>query len=290
MQLKVENITKRFGNKAAVDNVSFELTEGVYGFIGSNGSGKTTLMRMMADVSKQTSGTILYNGEDIRELNEAYRDILGYSPQRIGFYKNFTVEKFLAYLASLKGINKAEASVKIEELLELVNLQEKRKEKMKKLSGGMKQRVGIAQALLNDPEVLIVDEPSAGLDPKERIRFRNLLAKISTNRIVLLSTHIVSDIEFIAKEVMILKEGCLIHKETPQKLLKGIENSVWSLLVEESAISTYQSQYKVGNINRAGNQFELRILSDEKPHIQAINQNPNLEDLYLYYFDEEESS
>ncbi|WNF38370.1 ATP-binding cassette domain-containing protein [Bacillaceae bacterium IKA-2] len=289
MNLQVKGVTKKFGDKIAVNNVTFELNEGVYGFLGSNGSGKTTLMRILANVSNQTSGQVYYNGENILDLDENYRDVLGYSPQHVGFYKGFTVEKFLLYLASLKGIKKEEAIIKISELLELVNLKDKRKVKMKKLSGGMKQKVGIAQALLNDPEVLIVDEPTAGLDPKERVRFRNLLAKIATNRIVLLSTHIVSDIEFIAKEVMILKDGKLIKKETPKKLLKGIENKVWTVLVAQNEIVELQSKFKVSNIANIGDEFELRIFNDVKPHIKAENATPNLEDLYLYYFDEGET-
>lgn len=288
MNLTIENISKNFGNKKALDHINLELTTGVYGILGANGSGKTTLMRILATVMKPSSGRVLLDGKDIIKLDHQYRDILGYLPQHIGFYKTFTAEKLLLYIAALKGLTKDEAKVKVNEVLELVGLSEHRRGKVGKFSGGMKRRVGIAQALLNDPKILIVDEPTAGLDPKERIRFRNLLSQISANRIVLLSTHIVSDIEYIAKEVLILKDGHLVKKQTPQELLTGIQNKVWTVIVEdESEILHFQSLYKVGNIARVQNQFELRILSDVKPHQNAKNENPNLEDLYLYYFDEE---
>jgi ABC-type multidrug transport system ATPase subunit len=287
MKLKLENVSKVFGDKKAVDNVSTELTSGVYGFLGANGSGKTTLMRMLAAVSMPTSGVITLNGEDISDMGAQYRDILGYLPQHIGFYKSFSVEKFLQYIASLKGLEKKQAKERIAELLEMVNMTDSKKVKMGKLSGGMKQRVGIAQALLNDPKVLIVDEPTAGLDPKERIRFRNLLAEIASDRIVLLSTHIVSDIEYIAKEILIMKDGRLIQKDTPQNLMKHIESNVWSVDASDAEISSYQASYKVGNITRRAEGIDLRIISDEKPSPLAVNVPVNLEDLYLYYFDEE---
>jgi ABC-type multidrug transport system ATPase subunit len=242
---------------------------------------------MLAAVSMPTSGVITLNGEDISDMGADYRDILGYLPQHIGFYKSFSVEKFLMYIASLKGLEKNEAKERIAELLEMVNLSESKKVKMGKLSGGMKQRVGIAQALLNDPKVLIVDEPTAGLDPKERIRFRNLLAEIASDRIVLLSTHIVSDIEYIAKELLIMKDGRLIKKDTPQNLMKHIESNVWSVDASDAEISSYQASYKVGNITRRAEGIDLRIISEKKPSPQAVNVPVNLEDLYLYYFDEE---
>ncbi|MEH7225966.1 ABC transporter ATP-binding protein [Bacillus sp. JJ1566] len=288
MNLTIENVSKVFDDKKALDSIHLEFTTGVYGILGANGSGKTTLMRILASVMKPSSGRILLDGQDIAMLDYRYRDVIGYLPQHVGLYKNFTAEKFLLYIATLKGLTKEQAKVKVAETLELVGLGDQAKKKVGKFSGGMKRRVGIAQALLNDPKILIVDEPTAGLDPKERIRFRNLLSQISTNRIVLLSTHIVSDIEFIAKEVLILKAGKLIQKQTPQALLKGIEDKVWSVTVKnESEITRLQSIYKVGNIARIGDTVQLRILSDVKPHLSAAHEHPNLEDLYLYYFDEE---
>ncbi|OEH93035.1 ABC transporter ATP-binding protein [Bacillus solimangrovi] len=287
MNLTVENITKQFGDKLAVNNVSFELTDGVYGFLGANGAGKTTLMRMLVTLIKPTSGRILLDGKDIEVLDEKYREILGYLPQYIGLYKSFTAEKYLMYIAALKGIEQQTARKKIDELLEVVNLTEHRKRKVGKFSGGMKQRLGIAQALLNDPKVLIVDEPTAGLDPKERIRFRNLLSSISKDRIVLLSTHIVSDIEFIAKEILILKQGQLIQKEKPEQLLDEIKGYVWTVNVAEHEVQAFQAKHKVGNIIRHHNEVGLRIISESKPDERAVEAIPNLEDLYLYHFDEE---
>ncbi|MFS1519194.1 ABC transporter ATP-binding protein [Bacillus sp. SCS-151] len=287
MNLTIDKVTKQFGDKLAVNNVSFELTDGVYGFLGANGAGKTTLMRMLVTLIKPTSGRILLDGKDIEVLDEEYRDVLGYLPQYIGLYKNFSAEKYLMYIAALKGIEKKVAVRKVAELLEVVNLTEHRNRKVGKFSGGMKQRVGIAQALLNDPKVLIVDEPTAGLDPEERIRFRNLLSSISKDRIVLLSTHIVSDIEFIAKEILVLKAGQLIHKEKPEELLEQIKDYVWTINVKEHEVQAFQAKYKVGNIIRQQHEVGIRVISEMKPDERAITATPNLEDLYLYYFDQE---
>jgi ABC-2 type transport system ATP-binding protein len=287
LKLTIQDINKDFKSKKALIGVTTELTEGVYGILGANGSGKTTLMRILASVLNPTSGKVLLDGEDISEMGDNYRDLLGYLPQHIGYYKNFTAEKFLLYIAALKGLDKVRAKKQVEELLELVNLIEHRKEKVGKFSGGMKQRVGIAQALLNDPKILIVDEPTAGLDPKERIRFRNIISEIAHDRIVILSTHIVSDIEYIAKEVMILKDGELIYKNTTQQLLAEMNCIVWKVLVTDKELSSMKKKYKIGNMIRRDDGVELRILSREKPHHNAILDTPNLEDLYLFYFDKE---
>ncbi|WHY87159.1 ABC transporter ATP-binding protein [Neobacillus novalis] len=287
MNLAIEHVTKKYGNHHAIDDISCEFSNGVYGILGANGSGKTTLMRMLATVTTPTAGIIRVNGKNILSLGDDYRDMIGYLPQHIGLYKNFTADKFLHYIAALKGLSKKEAALKIEELLDLVNLMDVRKKKVGTFSGGMKQRIGIAQALLNDPKILIVDEPTAGLDPKERIRFRNLLSSISGERIVLLSTHIVSDIEFIAKEVLILKNGRLLHKRNPQELLHEIAGKVWLVTTAESEIPRYQDMFKVGNIVRSESRVELRIISDDRPSLAAILTTPNLEDLYLYFFEED---
>lgn len=287
MNLTIEHLSKHFGKFTAIDDFSCEFTNGVYGILGANGSGKTTLMRMLATVSTPSSGTITLNDQDIFQLGDRYRELIGYLPQHIGLYKNFTAERFLHYIAALKGLNKNQATLKVNELLELVNLTDVRKKKVGKFSGGMKQRIGIAQALLNDPKILIVDEPTAGLDPKERIRFRNLLSSISSDRIVLLSTHIVSDIEFIAKEILIVKAGRLLHKQNPQILLNSLAEKVWLVIVQNDEIPFYQSQFKVGNIVRTEQGAELRIISDEQPSSHAHLTKPNLEDLYLYYFEED---
>ncbi|MEK3890337.1 ABC transporter ATP-binding protein [Bacillus sp. FSL K6-3431] len=287
MNLTINNLSKKYGNHIALEHFSCQFTNGVYGILGANGSGKTTLMRMLATIITPTEGMIKLNGKNIFELGDNYRDLIGYLPQHIGLYKSFTTEKFLHYIAALKGLDKTSAAIKIEELLELVNLTHVRKKKVGSFSGGMKQRVGIAQALLNDPKILIVDEPTAGLDPKERIRFRNLLSSISGDRIVLLSTHIVSDIEFIAKEILILKAGKLLHKRNPQELLSEIADKVWIVPASEQEIVKYQAEFKVGNIIRTETGAELRIISDLQPSSSAAPAKANLEDLYLYFFEED---
>ncbi|WP_214630800.1 ABC transporter ATP-binding protein [Paenibacillus agaridevorans] len=287
MKLSIERVSKQYGAKRALDNVSFEMTEGVYAFLGANGSGKTTLMRILASVARPSSGRVLLDDVDIELLDEKYRDLLGYLPQHMGYYKNFSVEKFLFYIAALKGIEKGRAKAKIDELLQAVSLQEERRTKVGKLSGGMKQRVGIAQALLNDPKIIIVDEPTAGLDPKERIRFRNLMSTIAADRIVLLSTHIVSDIEYIAKELLILKRGMLIQKAEPQHLLDALSGKVWTVMASPNELAAWQTSHKVSSMLVRENGTELRILSKNKPSPHAEEAIPNLEDLYLHYFDEE---
>lgn len=250
LMLRIENLSKQYKEKWAVKEFSAELTEGVYALIGPNGSGKTTLMRMLANILKPTSGRVLFNDEDISLLNEKYRDRLGYLPQEFGVYPNFSAERFLHYFATLKGLEKNEAKDKVDEVLHLVNLQDVRKKKTKTFSGGMKRRLGIAQALLNDPEILVVDEPTAGLDPKERIRFRNLLSDISDRRIVIFSTHIVSDIEYIAKEILLMEQGELKRHSDMDGLLKEMEGKVWEVIVEESELQRIQQQHKIGNILR----------------------------------------
>ncbi|MDU2197284.1 MAG: ABC transporter ATP-binding protein, partial [Peptostreptococcaceae bacterium] len=233
MEIIIKNIRKEFKDKLAVDNFNATLNSGIYGLLGTNGAGKTTLMRILADVSNPSSGDILVNGESKSKLGDKYRDLIGYVPQNIGFYKNFTAEKFLYYVAALKGIDKKIEKSKVDELLKFVNLEKDRKRKIGKFSGGMKQRLGIAQALLNDPKILILDEPTAGLDPNERIRFKNLISQLSKDKIVILSTHIVSDIEFIANEILVMKEGKLVEKSSLEDILDIVRGKVYTLSVNE---------------------------------------------------------
>lgn len=287
MELSIEAITKVFKDKKAVDDFSIKLSNGVYGLLGPNGSGKTTLMRMLADVVNETSGRICVNGRDKKYMGEEYRDLVGYLPQDIGFYNNFTAEKFLFYVAALKGIEKSDAKEKIDELLEFVNLENDRKRKIGRFSGGMKQRLGIAQALLNDPKILILDEPTAGLDPNERVRFKNLIANLSRNRIVILSTHIVSDIEFLANEIVIMKLGKLVEKNSPSNLIEKIRGKVWSLEVDEDELDLLNKEYKIANTWVEKDSIKVRIISDKKPDKFAESQEPNLEDMFLYYFGKE---
>ncbi len=288
MELTLKNITKVFKDKIAVNDFNVILTSGVYGLLGPNGAGKTSLMRIIADVSNATSGEVYLNGKSKTELGADYRDVLGYLPQDVGFYKSFTAQKFLEYVATLKGIDKEKASIKIDELLKFVNLEKDRKRKIGKFSGGMKQRLGIAQALLNDPKILILDEPTAGLDPNERIRFKNLIAEISRNKIVILSTHIVSDVEFIANEILIMRNGELVEKATPVEMLNSIRGKVHSLKIKEDLLNKVQSKFKVSNIIRDHEHIMVRVVGDESPLIdgvEVIDESPNLEDLFLYYFD-----
>jgi len=289
MELKIELVTKKFKDKIAVDNFSITLNNGVYGLLGPNGSGKTTLMRILADVVNETTGSIYINGRDKNNMGDDYRDLIGYLPQDIGFYGSFTAEKFLYYVAALKGIEKKDAKEKIDDLLVFVNLEKDRKRKVGRFSGGMRQRLGIAQALLNDPKILILDEPTAGLDPNERIRFKNLIANLSRNRIVILSTHIVSDIEFLANEIIIMKDGKLVEKSTPSKLIEKTRGKVWTLEVYEDEIDTLSRDYKVANTWIEQDSIKVRIVGDKKPGELAIEQEPNLEDMFLYYFGKEYS-
>lgn len=288
MELTLKNITKSFKDKVAVNDFNVTLTNGIYGLLGPNGAGKTSLMRIIADVSNATSGEVYLNGKSKTELGANYRDVLGYLPQDVGFYKSFTAQKFLEYVATLKGIDREEASVKIDELLKFVNLEKDRKRKIGKFSGGMKQRLGIAQALLNDPKILILDEPTAGLDPNERIRFKNLIAEISRDKIVILSTHIVSDVEFIANEILIMRNGELVEKATPVEILNSIRGKVYSLKIKEDLLHKVQSKFKVSNIIRDDEHIVVRVVGDECPlidGIEVVEEKPNLEDLFLYYFE-----
>ena len=289
MELEIDRLTKQYKNKIAVDRFSINLKPGVYGLLGANGAGKTTLMRMICDIQKPTSGQIKYNGKDIKKLGEDYRAVLGYLPQDFGYYPDFTAYDFLMYIASLKGISKEKAEIRTNELLQIVNLENERKQKIKTFSGGMKQRLGIAQAMLNNPKILILDEPTAGLDPKERVKFRNLISSFSQDKIVILSTHIVSDIEFIADRIIVMKKGNKILEGTPEELLRALNGKVWKCTVyDKKEVAELNSIYCIINIHQENNCTELRIVSDKKPYIQAVNVEPNLEDLYLAYFQDSE--
>ena len=243
-------------------------------------------MRMICDVQTETKGAILLNGQNIHNLGEQYRNILGYLPQHFGYYPNFTAYKFLMYIAAIKGLPHKKAHNRSLELLEKVGLAEQKNAKIKTFSGGMKQRLGIAQALLNNPKILILDEPTAGLDPKERVRFRNLISALAQNRIVILSTHIVSDVEYIAKEILIMKSGQLIHQGSPETILRPIQSFVWECDVTRQEAERLENDYVIANLKHGAGAERLRIISEAPPWENAWNVEPTLEDLYLYYFAE----
>lgn len=286
MKLEIDDLTKEFGDFIAVNHMNLIMTSGVYGLLGVNGAGKTTLMRMLCTLLKPTSGNIRCDGKDIFEMDSEYRKLLGYLPQEFGFYPEFTVEDYLLYIATLKGIRPIVARKRVKELIAKVGLSKAVHKKMKKLSGGMKRRAGIAQAMLNNPKILILDEPTAGLDPNERIRFRNLISELSEDRLVLLSTHIVSDIEYIANEILLLKDGSLICRGTAEELIHSMKENVWRCSVERAQVFAAQKTYKVSNIKSEDHRAELRIISKEKPFANAVQENPNLEDVFLCYFGE----
>lgn len=284
MELSIDRLTKQYKNMIAVDRVSLTLKEGVYGLLGANGAGKTTLMRMLCGVLKPTAGEVKWGSVDVSE--EAYRDALGYLPQDFGYYPEFTALDFLIYVASLKGLTKSQAKVKSCELLKLVSLSDFAKKKIKIFSGGMKQRLGIAQAMLNNPKILILDEPTAGLDPKERVRFRNLISQLGTDRIVLLSTHIVSDIENIATTILVMKRGRLIHSGSLGDIIKAIENKVFECVADGQTAERLMATYPIINIRQESGGTFLRLVADDKPCECAVSATATLEDLYLYYFSE----
>ncbi len=288
MELKIENVCKYFKDKHAVDNVSLSLTSGVWGLLGANGAGKTTLMRMIADISNPTSGTIYFDGTPIKELGEQYRDIFGFLPQDFGYDKSFQVQDYLEYVAALKDIPKKDTKKKIDELLKILSLSDVKKKKIVELSGGMKRRVGIAQAMLNDPKILVMDEPTAGLDPGERVRLRNFISEFAHDRIVLISTHIVSDIEYIATKNAIMKNGKIIDVGTTDELVKQIEGKVWNCVVPEEKMMEYETCLRIINQRGEDNHLvSIRYLADKAEIDGSVQVNPRLEDLYLWLFPQE---
>lgn len=288
MELSLDRLTKQYGRKIAVDCVSTVLKPGVYGLLGANGAGKTTLLRMLCAVLEPTSGEVLFNETEVVSMGADYRNIIGYLPQDFGYYPGYTAMEFLMYIAALKGIPKRMAKRRAAELLEVVGLSQEAGKKIKTFSGGMKQRVGIAQALLNNPKIVILDEPTAGLDPKERVRFRNLLSDYAEDKIVILSPHIVSDIEAIADEVLLIKKGRFVMQGTVPELTRRADGKVWELSVSQEEARRWQEKATVANLRHEENRIVLRIVSDDRPGDNAVPCEAALEDIYLYYFQTEE--
>lgn len=297
MILHFNVISKSYGSNLALNKFSASLEPGIYALLGPNGSGKSTLMNILTDNLKADSGEITYTDdssktENVLHMGVRFREKLGFMPQYPGLYPSFTVERFMWYMAALKGMKKEEAKKQIPEILAAVELDDVPKRKIGALSGGMKQRLTLAQAVLGDPEILILDEPTAGLDPKQRIAIRNYISKIAFNKIVLIATHVVPDIEFIARDIIMLKKGVIVDNAPPHELTKKIEGKVWSVPCAESDVQPMQDKFRVTNIARDENTGEvlLRVLSDEQPTDRSKTVSPTLEDYYLYVFGESSST
>ncbi len=284
MRLVFENVSKLYGDTIALEHINLTLEHGVYGLLGPNGAGKTTLMRIMTDLLVPSTGRVLLDGQDIAVMGSAFRKKLGYLPQDFGVYPHYTAEQFLIYIAKLKGLSKFEAKQQTDELLRMVGLESKSRKKLKGFSGGERQRVGVAQALLGDPEILVLDEPTAGLDPEERIRFRGIISELSQQKTVLLSTHIVSDLEAIAHKAILLKKGSVIDVKEPFELLEQLNGQVWIVTVPTEEETTITEEYACSNVMHTDGKSVIRLLSKSKPHSDAIPTASNMEDMYVYYY------
>ena len=282
-ELKLIDVQKEYKDKEAVRKFNYTFTNGVYGLLGENGAGKTTLMRLICGVLTPTGGSIYCDDIEIFRMGAEYRGLLGYLPQDFGYYGGFTAERFLRYMAALKALPDEYADRRIDDLLDMVELNNMKKKKLKTFSGGMLRRIGIAQALLNDPEILILDEPTAGLDPKERVRFRNVISSLGKNRMVLLSTHIVSDIDYIADRILIMKNGELIREGTEKEIMENVEGHVWKCMVSAEEAERMEHHYMVSNMRNHGEHVELRVISEKIPTKDAEKAESTLEDAYLYH-------
>jgi ABC-2 type transport system ATP-binding protein len=284
MKLTVTNLGKQYRRDFwGLKDFSLEIKPGILGLLGPNGAGKSTFMRMLATITKPTEGTIQWNEVDVVKSPDTLRSVLGYLPQDFGVYPHLTAVEFLEYMAAIKGLDAKSTKQRIDELLQLVNLVDTAKRPLGGYSGGMKQRVGIAQALLNDPQLLIVDEPTVGLDPEERVRFRNLLSDLSGERIVILSTHIVSDVEATASHIVLVNKGRLLREAAPEDLLKELDGKVWEWTVASDDLSALKQKHIVSGTIRRSDGVDVRVVSGDQPHSQARSVDPNLEDAYLYF-------
>ncbi|MBR3159098.1 MAG: ABC transporter ATP-binding protein [Atopobiaceae bacterium] len=285
MELTLDRLTKQFGARIAVDRVSVTLTPGVIGLLGANGAGKTTLMRMVCDVLRPTGGQILLDGSDVADMGVEYRSLLGYLPQDFGYYPDFTALDFMLYMATLKGFGKRDGRERSMQLLEEVGLVDDARRKVKTYSGGMKQRLGIAQAMINDPQILVLDEPTAGLDPKERVRFRNLIASFAQDKIVILSTHIVSDVEFIANRILVMRQGSFVMGGSLEQLVARAAGKVWEFHTDARRADAMAACMSAANVRHASDgSAVVRVIAGERPTEGAVTVEPTLEDLYLLVF------
>lgn len=284
MEIRISHLTKRFGDKTALDDVSLTLDAGVHALLGPNGAGKSTLINILTDSIERDKGEVLYNDYEITSLGAKYRELLGYMPQQQRLYDNYTAEEFLKYMAAVKGIAPARAREQIAELLKVVNLWEVRRKKVGGFSGGMKQRVLLAQALLGEPRILILDEPTAGLDPSERINIRNYIATVAQKMIVLFATHVVSDIECIAKDVIMIRDGRICKTGTPMELIDGMQGKVGELPCKLKNLEQLQTKYCVGNVYQRREGLRVRIVGDELPEeALPVKDSIDLEDVYMYH-------
>ncbi|MDE7360304.1 MAG: ATP-binding cassette domain-containing protein [Oscillospiraceae bacterium] len=287
MLLQINDLTKRYvKGKTALNKFNYEFTDGIYGLLGPNGAGKSTLMNIITQNLAPTSGEVLADGKNAAESGREYRKLLGFMPQQQALYPDFTLTRFLYYMAALKGISKKEAAPQIEDLIERVNLSEHSRSKLGGFSGGMRQRALLAQALLGDPKIVILDEPTAGLDPKERIRLRNLIAETAFDKIVIIATHVVPDIEFIAKEVLLLKDGEIVGSGAPTELCGGVSGKVFEVIIEQDRLPELQKNALIANITHEGERLCVRVICDDAPEAEHRAVSPTLEDLYLYHFGE----
>lgn len=284
MKLTVTHLGKQYRHDFwGLKDFSLEVKPGILGLLGPNGAGKSTFMRMLATITKPTEGSILWNDAEITKSPDTMRAVLGYLPQDFGVYPNLNAIEFLEYMAAIKGLDGKSARRRIDELLQVVNLVEAAKRPLGGYSGGMRQRVGIAQALLNDPQLLIVDEPTVGLDPEERVRFRNLLSDLSGERIVILSTHIVSDVESTATHIALVSQGRLLRESAPEELLQQLEGKVWEWTVKSDDLPALKQKHIISGTIRRSDGVQVRVVHDGKPEADAQNVSPNLEDAYLFF-------
>ncbi len=281
--LKIENLTKNYGSVRALDNINIEINEGITGILGANGAGKSTLLNLITDNIKRTSGAILYDGREILRMGSAYRKKVGYTPQLQGMYEDFTAGQFVRYIGSLKGMKHSECKKQTGEMLKIVGLGDYETKRLSGFSGGMRQRVLLAAAMLDNPEILILDEPTAGLDPEERIRLRNYISEIAKNKIVLLATHIVSDIECVAEKVIVLQHGKVVKYESPTELMDGIAGNVGEKEGSYEELNKMREKYRKGQIIRRRSGFVMRLSDRDLPDDFRRVADISLEDVYLYY-------